>query len=171
MTRTLSESGVFLRTQDGKPIKEKEVPDLTLAVAVDSSTDGVVVSTDGGVQVASNVQGLYAVVDIILYVDIVVGIDPETHEPIYKELSRRRVFAVNTLAPLAGLPNVANWSFSVVDHPDLPGLYTYSVKAQLQQSNFQNGVYVSGGPPSAPPLSFPFPTANRGTLTAVVINK
>jgi hypothetical protein len=126
---------------------------------VNSSADGVVVSTDGGVQVASNALTAYAVVDIILCVDM-----PDD----CKELSRRRVFAVNTAS---GLQTVANWSFSVVDHPNVPGLYAYKVKAQLIQTNTLVGAYVSGPPPPpplTPPLVLPW---LHGTLTGVVINK
>jgi hypothetical protein len=162
MKRTAAESWLQLRTPDGRPGEETAVPDLFLDVTVDNSTEGVVVSTDGGLQVGSSLLGVYAVVDIILCQDIPAGIPPND----CKELSRRRVFAVNTLS---GLPNVANWSFSVVDHHDVPGLYKYKVKAQLQQSNTANGAFVSGAPSSPPPLNFP--AALRGTLTTVVINK
>jgi hypothetical protein len=163
MKRTAAESWLQLRTPDGRPGEETAVPDLFLDVTVDNSTEGVVVSTDGGLQVAANVTGLYAVVDIILCLDIPNAIPPND----CKELARRRVFAVNTAT--GGLTNAANWSFSVVDHQDVPGLYKYKVKAQLQQSNTANGVFVSGAPSSPPPLNFP--PALRGTLTTVVINK
>jgi hypothetical protein len=161
----------LLRDTDG----EQPVPGLSLEVTIDSSTDGVVVSTDGGVQVASSVLNNYVVVDIILYVDVQTGIST-TAEPIYAstELSRRRVVAANAAARVVGgvlvgqVETVANWSFSVVDH-QLPGLYRYRVAAKLQQSSGLHGTYVSGSPPPIPP--FNLPPANRGTLTAVVINK
>ena len=161
MKRT-SESGAWVKTPDGRPGELIDVPDLALEVMVDSSTGGVVVSTDGGVQVASNLQNIYAVVDIILCLEVPGAIPPND----CTELSRRRVFAVNS-AP--GLQSVANWSFSVVDRQNVPGLYRYKVKTQLFQSNTANGAFVAGPPPPpAPPLDVPW---LRGTLTTVVINK
>jgi hypothetical protein len=166
MRMTLPESPLLHLRSD----EEADVPDLSLEVMVDSRTEGVVVSTDGGVQVATTVLNNYAVVDIILYVE---GISPETGEVILapKELARRRVVAANAAARLGigQLETVANWSFSVVDQQDMRGLYRYQVKAQLQQSSGGHGAYVSGSPPPLPP--FMLPPANRGTLTAVVINR
>jgi hypothetical protein len=181
MRMTPAEDFLHLRSGD-----ETLVPNLSLDVTVDGSTSGVVVSTDGGVQVASSFVGSHAVVDIILYVDIPTGVSPDG-SVIYKELSRRRVVAANAARGVTTVPGnpfpvpvlvgnlletVANWSFSVVDHPSEPGrdTFRYFVAAKLMTTGGAgHGVYVSGAPPPLPP--FNFPPANRGTLTAVVINR
>ena len=131
------------------------VPDLSLSVTATDATAGIVVSSDGGVQVNSALVGQYVIVDIFLFVDI-----PATATTglTTKQVARRRVFAANAVAQQA----VSNWSFSVVDVEPPGGPYTYRVAAQLVGNNGSNAV-VSGSSTTVPWL--------RGTLTAVVINK
>jgi hypothetical protein len=131
------------------------VPDLSLNVIVSESAAGVVVSTDGGVQVNSAFAGQYVIVDIFLFVDC--PATPTTPETT-KLIARRRVFAANSVAQ----QTVSNWSMSVIDVERAGGPYTYHVMAQLVGNNGSNAV-VSGSSTAAPWL--------RGTLTAVVINK
>ena len=131
------------------------VPDLSLTVIAADSTAGVVVSTDGGVQVNSAVVGQYVIVDIFLFVDSLAN--PAPPGEFGKLIGRRRVFASNAVAQQA----VSNWSLSVVD-VEKPGSYVYRVAAQLVGNNGSNAV-VSGSPLLVPWL--------RGTLTAVVINR
>jgi hypothetical protein len=131
------------------------VPDLSLNVVMSDSTAGVVVSTDGGVQVNSAVVGQYVIVDLFLFVDCpATTTTPETS----KLIARRRVFAANGVAQQA----VTNWSMSVIDVEKAGGPYVYRVAAQLVANNGSNAV-VSGSSTTVPWL--------RGTLTAVVINK
>jgi hypothetical protein len=131
------------------------VPDLSLSVVMSDSTAGVVVSTDGGVQVNSAVVGQYVIVDLFLFVDCpATATTPETS----KLIGRRRVFAANGVAQQA----VSNWSLSVIDVEKAGGPYVYRVSAQLVANNGSNAV-VSGSSTTVPWL--------RGTLTAVVINK
>jgi collagen triple helix repeat protein len=166
-------AALFLRLLDQPPVP---IPNLSLKVLADGSTDGVVVSTDGGIQVASTVLNNFAVVDIILSVDLppVAG----TTTPVTKELLRRRVVAANAAATLGvgALQTIANWSFSVVDNQTVPGVYTYKVSAQLTDQSGNHGAFVSGIPlpPGAPPPIEGFdnpPSGLRGTLSTVVINK
>jgi hypothetical protein len=131
------------------------VPDLSLNVIVSDSAAGVVVSTDGGVQVNSAVVGQYVIVDIFLFVDLPAT---TTTAETTKLIARRRVFAANSVAQ----QTVSNWSMSVIDVERAGGPYTYHVMAQLVGNNGSNAV-VSGSSTAAPWL--------RGTLTAVVINK
>jgi hypothetical protein len=131
------------------------VPDLSLNVVVTESASGVVVSTDGGVQVNSAVIGQYVIVDIFLFVDYpATATTPENT----KLIARRRVFAANNVAQQA----ISNWSMSVVDPATAGGPYVYRVAAQLVANNGSNAI-VSGSSTVVPWL--------RGTLTAVVINK
>jgi hypothetical protein len=137
------------------PAPVVNVPDLSLGVVMSESTAGVVVSTDGGVQVNSAVIGQYVIVDLFLFVDC-----PATNTTAEssKLIGRRRVFAANSVAQQA----VSNWSMSVVDVERAGGPYVYRVAAQLIANNGSNAV-VSGSSTTVPWL--------RGTLTAVVINK
>jgi hypothetical protein len=143
------------------------VPDLSLNVVVTESAAGVVVSTDGGVQVNSSVQGQYVIVDILLFVDTPAT---ETSPESTRLIGRRRVYAANMILPPPippALPQavpqaLANWTISVIDTPPAGGPYKYRVAAQLVANNGANAV-VSGSSATVPWL--------RGTLTAVVINK
>jgi hypothetical protein len=131
------------------------VPDLSLGVSVTESAAGVVVTTDGGVQINSAVIGQYVIVDILLFVDCpATATTPETT----RLIGRRRVFAANPVQQ----QTVTNWSISVIDVEKAGGPYVYRVAAQLVANNGSNAI-VSGSPTVAPWL--------RGTLTAVVINK
>jgi len=132
------------------------VPDLTLAVSVAESATGVVVTTDGGVQVNSAVVGQYVIVDITLFVDC--PATATSPEGTTKLLARRRVFAANSVAQ----QTVTNWSMSVVDSAKPGGLYVYRVTAQIIGNNGSSAV-ISGSSATNSHL--------RGTLTAVVINK
>jgi hypothetical protein len=131
------------------------VPDLSLGVVVTDSAAGVVVSTDGGVQVNSAVVGQYVIVDILVFVD---SPATATTAETTRLIARRRVFAANSVAQ----QTVSNWSMSVIDVERAGGPYTYRVAAQLVGNNGSNAV-VSGSSTTVPWL--------RGTLTAVVINK
>jgi hypothetical protein len=131
------------------------VPDLSLNVMVADSTAGIVVSTDGGVQVSSAFANQYVIVDIILVVDVPAT---STTAAATKEVARRRVFAANAVAQ----PTITNWSFSTVCVEPPGGPYRYRVMAQLFGNNGSFAV-VSGSSTSNPWL--------RGTLTAVVVNK
>jgi len=131
------------------------VPDMSLGVVVTESSAGVVVSTDGGVQVNSAVVGQYVIVDILLFVD---SPATATTAESTKLIGRRRVFAANPVQQ----QTVVNWSLSVIDVERAGGPYVYRVAAQLIGNNGSNAI-VSGSPTVAP--------HNRGTLTAVVINK
>jgi collagen triple helix repeat protein len=169
----VASSALLLRNPDELPAP---IPGLSLKVSVDQSTDGVVVTTDGGVQVASTVLNNFAVVDIILSVDVTDVSETGAVTLVTKELSRRRIVAANAsvVLGLGALQTVANWSFSVVDNQTVPGVYTYKVTAQLVQSSGAHGAYVSGIPPinGAPPQPFDVPPSGlRGTLSAVAINK
>jgi hypothetical protein len=169
----VASSALLLRNPDELPAP---IPGLSLKVSVDQSTDGVVVTTDGGVQVASTVLNNFAVVDIILSVDVTDVSETGAVTLVTKELSRRRIVAANAsvVLGLGALQTVANWSFSVVDNQTVPGVYTYKVTAHLVQSSGAHGVYVSGIPPinGAPPQPFDVPPSGlRGTLSAVAINK
>jgi hypothetical protein len=132
-----------------------DVPDLSLNVIVADSTAGVIVSTDGGVQVNSAVAGQFVVVDIFLFVD---SRATSTTAATSKVVARRRVFAANAVAQ----QTVVNWSFSIVCVEPPGGPYTYRVAAQLVQNSGAAAV-VSGSSTLVPWL--------RGTLTAVLINK
>ena len=131
------------------------VPDLSLGVSVTESAAGVVVATDGGVQVNSAVVGQYVIVDILLFVDCPAT---ATTAETTKLIGRRRVFAANPVQQ----QTVTNWSISVIDVEGAGGPYVYRVAAQLVGNNGSNAI-VSGSPTLVPWL--------RGTLTAVVINK
>jgi hypothetical protein len=149
---------------------ETIVPGLSLNVTMSESAAGVVVSTDGGVQVNSIAQGQYVIVDISLYVDCpATPTSPETT----KLLARRKIYAANMVLnpppvttpptpPLAVPQAVTNWTISVIDNPTAGGPYKYRVAALLVGNNGANAV-VSGSSAVLPHL--------RGTLTAVVINK
>jgi len=143
------------------------VPDLSLNVVVTDTTAGVMVSTDGGVQVNSLVQGQYVIVDIFLLVDCpATDTSPETT----KTLARRRVYAANMVlnppvppaVPPAVPQAITNWTLSVVDTPAPGGPYKYRVAAQLVANSGVNAI-VGGSATTVPWL--------RGTLTAAVINK
>jgi hypothetical protein len=158
-------SGNFLILPIPKVLEQPilDVPDLSLDVMIADSTAGVIVSTDGGVQVNSGVPGQFVVVDIFLFVDIpATATTPATT----KLVARRRVLAANAVDRVQ---SVANWSFSIVCVEPPGGPYTYRVMAQLFQNVAPNlpgpgpSVVVSGTSTFLPYL--------RGTLTAVVINK
>jgi hypothetical protein len=140
-----------------------EVPDLSLNVMVGDSTAGVVVSTDGGIQLGSALVGGFGIVDIVLVVETPAT---ATKAASSKQVARRRIFAANTAQQQA----LTNWSISTVCVEPPGGPYTYHVTAQLVSNNVP--VFVSGPPsvaiPPAPltPLSW-----LRGTLTAVLVNK
>jgi hypothetical protein len=149
---------------------ETIVPGLSLNVTVSESAAGVVVSTDGGVQVNSIAQGQYVIVDISLYVD---GPATPTSPETTRLLARRKIYAANMVLnpppvtnpptpPLAVPQAVTNWTISVIDNPTAGGPYKYRVVAQLVGNNGSNAV-VSGSSAVTPHL--------RGTLTAVIINK
>jgi hypothetical protein len=131
------------------------VPDLSLSVVVTESTAGIVVSTDGGVQVNSAVAGQYVIVDILLFVD---SPATATTAESTKLIGRRRVVAAKPVPQ----QTVVNWSISVIDVEGAGGPYVYRVAAQLVGNNGSNAI-VSGSPTIAPWL--------RGTMTAVVINQ
>ncbi len=69
------------------------VPDLSLGVSVTESAAGVVVSTDGGVQVNSSLVRQYVIVDIFLFVDS--PANPAPPGEFGKLIGRRRIFAFN----------------------------------------------------------------------------
>jgi hypothetical protein len=98
-------------------------------------------------QVSSSASGQAVVVDIFLFVDNLTTPN---------QTIQRRVYAVNN----AIVPNVANWSFSVVVPGLAPGTHTFRVSAALVVTTGSSVVVGSG---TSNPL--------RGTLTAVVINK
>lgn len=157
----LSGNFLLLPPQIGPPDAIKSVPDLSLNVTVGETNAGLIVSTDGGVQLLSNSASQYAIVDVILSVDIPAT---PTTAAVTKELARRRVFAGNVAAlqTNVGVPQtVTNWSFSVIDVQPA-GPYTYKVSAQLVANSGPNAV-VSGSSTTLPWL--------RGTLTAVAVNK
>ena len=131
-----------------------DVPDLSLNVTVSRATAGVVVTTDGGIQMNSAIVGSYAFVDITLLVDVPAT---ATRAASTKVVARRRVFAENAVTQQA----VTNWSISTVCVEPPGGPYTYHVAAQLVANNAP--VIVSG---SSTVLNW-----LRGTLTATVINK
>jgi hypothetical protein len=138
------------------------VPDLSLGVTVADSTAGVVVSTDGGVQMNSALRDQYVIVDIFLLCD-----NLETPTAPSKQIAQRRVYVANVVDKQQ---SIGNWSFSIVDVRPPVGSYSYRVAAQIVATNTPvNAIaaLVSAGPASAvstvPHL--------RGTLTAVVINK
>ena len=141
-----------------------DVPDLSLNVIVSDQTSGVIVSTDGGIQLNSALVGGFAIVEITLLVDTPATATRAAVKD--KVVARRRVFAANAVAQQA----VANWSISTVCVEPPGGPYTYHVVSQLVANNV-NQVFVSG-PPQAPPPSLPTPLNwLRGELTATVINK
>jgi hypothetical protein len=153
--KTSSENSLFLPVPALALNAVVAVPDLSLNVMVADSTAGVVVSTDGGVQVLSSFTGQYVIVDIILMVDVPAT---ATTAAVSKEVSRRRVFAANAV----GQSTMTNWSFSTVCVEPPGGPYKYRVMAQLVGNNGSFAV-VSGSTTTNPWL--------RGTLTAVVVNK
>jgi hypothetical protein len=125
-----------------------DIPGLSLAANVTSATSAVVVSSDGGVQVNSNVAGQAVVVDIFLFVD---------GDTTPKQIVQRRIYAVNN----AIVPNVANWSFSVAVSGLAPGaVHTFRVAAQLVSTNGSAAVVAAGGS-----------SVLRGTLTVVAVNR
>jgi len=139
-----------------------DVPDLSLSVMVSDSTAGVVISTDGGIQLNSILVGGFAFVDVFVLVDI-----PATATKpavINKPVARRRIFAANATQQQA----IANWAISTVCVEPPGGPYTYHVAAQLVSNSVP--VFVSGPPllSSTPPTPLSW---NRGTLSAVLINK
>ena len=140
-----------------------EVPDLSLNVMVSDSTAGVVVSTDGGIQLGSALVGGFGIVDIVLLVDTPAT---ATKPAATKQVARRRIFAANPAQQQA----ITNWSISTVCIEPPGGPYTYHVTAQLVSNNVP--VFVSG-PPSLtiPPLPLTPLSWLRGTLTAILINK
>jgi hypothetical protein len=149
----MSRSSIALKTTDST-----QVPDLLLVVPVSTSTAGIIISTDGGVQITSAAANLFAFVDIFLYVDI--PATPTSPAIVGTQVGYRRVFVANALGQSA----VANWAFSVVDVQAPGGPYTYRVVAKIASGSFTaSGITVSGSSTSTPHL--------RGTLTAVGINK
>ena len=134
-----------------------EVPDLSLNVMVSDATAGVVVSTDGGIQLDSLLAGGFGIVDIVLLVD---SPATATKPAATKQVARRRVFAGNAATPLLAQA-IANWSISTVCVEPPGGPYTYHVAAQLISNSVP--VLISG---SSSVLSH-----LRGTLSAILINK
>jgi hypothetical protein len=129
-----------------------DIPGLSIGANVPTATSSVLVSSDGGVQVSSSLTGQAVVVDIYLFVDNLTTPN---------QTIQRRIYAVNN----AIVPNVANWSFSVVVPGLAVGPHTFRVSAALVIATTAptpgNWAIVASG--MASPL--------RGTLTAVVINK
>jgi len=134
-----------------------EVPDLSLNVMVSEATAGVVVSTDGGIQLDSLLAGGFGIVDIVLLVD---SPATATKPAATKQVARRRVFAGNAATPILAQA-IANWSISTVCVEPPGGPYTYHVAAQLISNSVP--VLISG---SSSVLSH-----LRGTLSAILINK
>jgi hypothetical protein len=132
-----------------------DVPDLSLSVIVSDATSGVIISTDGGVQVNSAAVGQFVIVDIVVFVDIPAT---ATKPAAVKEVARRRVFAANSVAQQA----VTNWAISTISVEPPGGPYKYRVAAQLIANNGSAAV-VAGSSTIVPWL--------RGTLTATAINK
>ena len=124
-----------------------DIPGLSIGATVPTATSSVLVSSDGGLQVSSSASGQAVVVDIYLFVDNLTTPN---------QTVQRRIYAVNS----AIVPNVANWSFSVVVPGLAAGSHTFKVSAALVATTGSSAVVSSG-------MSNPL----RGTLTAVVINK
>jgi len=122
---------------------------LSLGANVTSATSALLVSSDGGVQVNSNVGSQAVVVDIFLFVD---------GDMTPKQIVQRRIYAVNSVIA----PNVANWSFSVAVSGLAPGVaHTFRVATQLVAATTGTAAVVAAGGSSV----------LRGTLTVVAINK
>jgi hypothetical protein len=161
----MSTSNLFLNWNFGVVAPVTPVPDLALPLAAWSSTTAAVVTTDGGIQVSSQVPGAFVIVDVFLIVDVPAT---ATSPAISKQIGRQRVMAVNPTVPDKHnemQPGVASWSFSAVDTIPAPGAFTYKVAAQIVGSSGPMAV-VGGGPA----LTSTVPHL-RGTLTAVFINK
>jgi hypothetical protein len=164
--RTLaSTSNLFLSWNPPAPAIVTNVPDLAVQVTVSSSTTAAIVTTDGGVQVNSQVPGAYVIVDIFLIVDMPAT---PTGPASSKQIGRQRVTAANPMVTDKRgdmQPGASSWSFSAVDNILAPGTCTYRVAAQIVASSGPFAI-VSGG--LAPASTVPH---LRGTLTTVFINR
>jgi hypothetical protein len=160
-----SASNLFLNWIPGVPAVVTNVPDLALPVTLSSSSAAAIVTTDGGIQVSSQVAGAFVIVDIFLIVDTPAT---PTSPASSKQIGRQRVTAVNPMvADKHGdmQAGVASWSFSAVDNIQAPGTCTYKVAAQIVASSGPLAIVSGGLPPTStvPHL--------RGTLSAVFVNK
>ena len=106
----------------------------------------IVVTTDGGIQVNSSVNGQFGIIDILLFRD-----SPGVSAV---QLAQRRVFAADTAVVQQA---VSQWSFTVVDRPAVGGPYSYRVAAQWLAGT-ASGTVVGGSSTTVPHL--------RATLTA-----